>query len=251
MIGIELDREIRYHHSSLRYFKEGEHHITRHCKDDVLLMVFEGILRFSEDGEEYELHPGDYHIQHHQSDQAGPVASDAPKYLYVHFWGDWSEGETVLPRSGTFDAIALLEEMKELDRLAHSGAPYIAQCSLFYGLLAKLAKRPAGNTIADEIAAYLAREAHRGVGLWELEKEFHFSKNHIINLFKKAYGMTPIAYANLKRLERAEYRMEVTSLSLEEIALSCGFSDYSHFYKLFIKKHGCSPEKWRAQLRTR
>lgn len=251
MEGILLDQSIRYRHSSFRYFKEGEHHIERFCKDEVLLLVFDGVLRFEEDGIAYELHSGDYHIQRKNSYQAGPLASDAPKYLYIHFTADWGEGEETLPRSGHFDYSALRERMERMDHLSHSGAPYIAQCGCFYELLAKLIRRPEKDSLCAKIAAYIAREAHRGIRLEALEREFHFSRNHIIHLFKKTYGMTPIAYANLQKLKQAEYRMEVSSDSLEEIALSCGFNDYSHFYKQFIKRNGCSPEKWRAAQRIK
>ena len=53
MEGILLDQSIRYRHSSFRYFKEGEHHIERFCKDEVLLLIFDGVLRFEEDGIAY------------------------------------------------------------------------------------------------------------------------------------------------------------------------------------------------------
>ena len=250
MEGILIDRPIRYCYASMRYFKEQERHIERVCKEDVLLLVFEGILRFSEDGVDYELHSGDYHIQRRGSYHAGPFPSDSPKYLYVHFLADWGEKDS-LPRSGSFDPIALREEMERLDRLDHNGAPYIAKCGTFYGLLEKLFRKKEKNTVADGIASFLEREVKGRVSLDALCEEFHFSKNHIISLFKASYGMTPVAYANKLKLEQAEYRMEVTSDSLEKIAFSCGFSDYSHFYKLFVKKHGVSPEKWRAERRVR
>ena len=63
MIGIDLDRVITYKHASLRFFKEKEHHITRLCEDNVLLLVFEGVLRFSENEEEIEVSAGEYYIQ--------------------------------------------------------------------------------------------------------------------------------------------------------------------------------------------
>ena len=249
MEGILLDRPIRYYYASMRYFKEQEHHTDRVCSEDVLLLVFEGVLRFSENGIDYELHSGDYHIQRHGSYHSGALPSDAPKYLYVHFLADWGENDS-LPCRGTFDPIALREDMERLDSLAHREAPYIAQCGAFYGLLEKLSMKQRRNSTADDIAAFLERETGDRISLDALCEEFHFSKNHIISLFKKAYGMTPVAYANKIKLERAEYRMEVTSDSLEKIALSCGFSDYSHFYKLFVKRQGTSPEKWRSERRV-
>ena len=249
MDGIDLNQPIQYLHSSFRYFKEGEHHIERLCADDVLLMVFEGVLRFSENGEHYELHPGDYHIQRHGSYQAGPLPSDRPKYLYVHFRTIWGAGEDILAKQGKFDYPAFQAEMEALDRLSHEKAPLIAKAGLFYSLLAALRRPRPKDPRAEAIAAFIIKSLPRTPSLEALCKEFHFSKNHILNLFKKSYGLSPIAYANHKKLERAEYLMEVTSLSQEEIADSCGFGDYSHFYKQFLKRNGCAPEKWRHQRR--
>jgi len=80
-----LNKPITFMHSSLRFFSENEHHVTRFCEDDVLLMVFEGVLRFTEGDVFYEIYPGEYHIQKNHTFQTGEEASDSPKYLYVHF----------------------------------------------------------------------------------------------------------------------------------------------------------------------
>ena len=60
MRGIDLNKPITYQYASMRYFSPGERHITRFCMHDVLLMVFDGILRFNEDNTEYEVHAGEY-----------------------------------------------------------------------------------------------------------------------------------------------------------------------------------------------
>ena len=85
MYGIDLDTSIQYLNASLRFFDIGEHHISRYCNDDILLLVFEGVLRFSEDGKQYEVSAGEYLIQQHGLYQGGERPSDAPKYLYIHF----------------------------------------------------------------------------------------------------------------------------------------------------------------------
>jgi transcriptional regulator GlxA family with amidase domain len=60
--------------------------------------------------------------------------------------------------------------------------------------------------------------------------------------------MTPFEYLNDVKLKRAMYLMRVTSNSVEEISLECGFNNYSHFYRLFIRKNGLSPSKWREMI---
>lgn len=250
MLGIELNQNIFYKYASLRYFIAGEHHISRVYPYDVLLLVFDGVLRFTEDGVPYEIGAGQYHIQRKKTMQTGHLPSDSPKYLYVHFLARWSDSEQVLPKSGYFDYAALKNTIEQLDMLSHSGAPYILQTGKFYELLSMLYQKKPDNSLAHQIANYIETECHhRAITLELLCDQFHFSKNHIINVFRRVYGMTPIAYTNYLRLKKAEYLIEVTSNSLESISVSCGFQNYSHFYKLFVRKNHISPDSWRERKR--
>lgn len=250
MTGIDLDTPIRYLAASLRFFKQGEHHVTRTCDDDVLLLVYKGILRFSENGKQCEVHAGEYYIQRHGLRQGGELASDTPNYLYVHFLAErWAEDGKILPFRGTFDISALRGEMEEMNALAYSDAPYIAKAGNFYSILSALCEKSPPKTVATDLSDYIIRHCGEEITLDTLCRAFHFSKNHIINLFRKHYGVTPIAYLQEQRLRRAEYLIKTTSDSLESIALASGFHHYSYFYKLFVRKNGMSPEKWREKKR--
>lgn len=249
MYGVDLNKQIFYIHASLRFFNEGECHVSRFCRDDVLLLVYEGILRFTENGRPYEIHAGEYFIQQHDGFQEGPVPSGTPKYLYVHFSADWAEGENVLPKSGVFDYSILKEHIEEMDALACGDTPYIIKAAKFYQLLSGLYKVKPAHSAARRIAEYISGKWNEEIRLDALCREFNFSKNHIINIFKKEWGMTPVSYLNYIRLSKAEHLMEVTSDTLENIALQCGFFNYSHFYRLFMRRNGLSPEKWRERRR--
>lgn len=245
MRGIDLNKPVTFLHSSLRFFSENEHHITRFCKDDVLLMVFEGILRFTEDDICYEIHPGEYHIQKSHSFQAGEKASDSPKYLYVHFRSEWADNDTVLPFKGSFDYSKAKFLMGELDRLSHTDSFLVQKSAKFFELLMLLQQKEKPASLADKIAEYIREESLNEISLEKICKEFHFSKNHIINIFKKEFGVTPIKYINDMKLKYAKYLLEVTSDTLESISFKSGFNDYSHFYKLFYRENGLSPTRWR------
>lgn len=249
MFGIDLNQPIQYKHASLRIFKEGEYHISRTCADDVLLLVYKGILRFHEDGQLFELQPGQYHIQHHGSVQQGLLPSSTPEYLYVHFSGEWTDGSDTLPRSGRFDYSAMQQVIEQMNDLAHSSAPHLHQTAKFYELLTRLTVQKEPDTLASQIANYIQQNCLGQIHLDTLCKEFRFSQNHIIRIFRDAYGMTPVKYANRLRMQRAQYYIEATSDPLDQIALQCGFQDYTHFYKLFYRENGCSPSQWRKQKR--
>lgn len=248
MRGIDLNQPITYLDASMRYFKENERHMTRTCGCDVLLLVFDGVLRFTEAGESYELHPGQYHIQKQGTYQTGDRVSDAPKYLYLHFLGTWTEQEPNLPFEGNFDIAKLKPAMEQLDALYHGGASKVEQLANVYEILAQLSRNKRTHTVANEIAQFI--EERQAVSLPEICDRFHFSKNHIINLFKTEYGMTPVEYSNDRKLRNAERLLEVTSDSAKQVADECGFHDYAYFYKLFFRKHGVSPVTWR-KLRRR
>ena len=131
----------------------------------------------------------------------------------------------------------------------HGKRTYIEQAGVFYEILSRLYVTKKEITIADRVAQYISEHCASDLTLEMLCREFHFSKNHIINIFKKEYQMTPIQYMNGVKLKEVEYLLEITSKSTEEIVYECGFRNYSHFYRLFYRRHHVSPSEWRKQKR--
>lgn len=247
MRGISFDKPILFLHSSLRFFAENERHVTRVCNDDVLLMVFDGILRFAENGVEYEIFPGEYHIQKSRSFQEGKTPSDSPKYLYVHFRADWDFDKPDLPYKGTFDCQSFKPLMKELDLLSHSESSLLQKSARFFEILLMLQKKEKAPSLANNISEYIKNENLNELSLEKICQSFNFSKNHIINIFKKQFGVTPVKYINTLKLERAKYLLESTSMPIEQIAADSGFNDYAYFYKLFLRENKLSPTHWRKK----
>lgn len=248
MYGIDLNKEIKYKFASLRFFDEKEYHVKRICNDDVLLLVFDGILRFSEDGVFYEIHPGEYHIQKHGSMQEGVLPSDSPKYLYVHFYAEWTQ-DSLIAKSGTFDYQYFKNDIEQMNTLSYSDAPYILKTNKFYTILSKLCKKTSIGSTAEGIATFVSENYQQNISIDMICKRFSFSKNHIINIFKKSFGITPIAFLNLVRLKKAEELLITTSDPIESISFNCGYQNYSHFYRQFKHKNHLTPEAFRKQKR--
>ena len=247
MQGIDLDSPIIFGHSSMRYFKEGERHVTRYCTDNVLLLVYDGVLKFEEDGKHFEVSVGQYHIQRENSFQTGFVPSDSPKYLYVHFTANWSEGDKVLPPSGNFDVEKSMPLMTELDRLSHSESSHLEKSEKFLGLLLLLIPNVPMTTTAGRIKEYIQSSDVQNLSLDSVCIHFNFCKNHIIKIFKSEFGMTPARFINSVKLSHAKHLLEATSLPLKSVAIQSGFEDYSNFYKRFLAENGVSPNKWRTR----
>lgn len=112
--GILLNKNPIYCLSSFRYFRKNEKHITRIAGEHILLIVFQGTLRFVENGIPIEINENEYYIQKRGLYQEGAFASNAPKYFYLHFQGDWGSSAPFLPYRGTCliePLMPLLEQM--------------------------------------------------------------------------------------------------------------------------------------------
>lgn len=67
------------------------------------------------------------------------------------------------------------------------------------------------------------------------------------NLFKRETGMSFSDFLTALRIQRAKELLKSTSLPLQEISCSCGFSDLSYFSYKFKRVVGMAPSQWRSQ----
>lgn len=83
------------------------------------------------------------------------------------------------------------------------------------------------------------------VGLAELARECGLSRSHFSRAFRTATGLPPHKWLLARRIELAQELLRNPKLSLKEIAIRCGFTDQSHFTRVFSKNMHASPGDWR------
>jgi AraC family transcriptional regulator len=86
--------------------------------------------------------------------------------------------------------------------------------------------------------------------LRHLAKVAGLSLAHFARSFKATMGLTPHHFVIARRLDRAVELLSVSSESLADIATLCGFSDQSHFCRVFKRALGLSPGTWRRCCTT-
>jgi AraC family transcriptional regulator of arabinose operon len=79
----------------------------------------------------------------------------------------------------------------------------------------------------------------------EVAQHVGLSVSRAVHLFKSSVGKTMIEYAQEIRLSAAVDQMKYTLMTLDQIALNCGFGGYPYFHKVFKKKYGVSPGIYR------
>ena len=72
---------------------------------------------------------------------------------------------------------------------------------------------------------------------------------HLSREFRKHYHSTIGEFIRKRRIEKASNLLSNSDMPLSEIALTCGFSDQSHFSAMFKSHSGLTPAKFREMSR--
>jgi AraC family transcriptional regulator of arabinose operon len=71
-----------------------------------------------------------------------------------------------------------------------------------------------------------------------------------VHLFKETFGTTIMQYTMDVRLNMAKERIVFSPLSLEDVAETSGFANYTYFHRVFRSRFGQSPKQFRMNSRT-
>lgn len=92
----------------------------------------------------------------------------------------------------------------------------------------------------EQIVAYVNRHLYEPLSVPALANHFHISPSHFNRLFRQATGASPWEYIKKKRLTAAKEKIRSGETALDA-SRSCGFQDYSSFYRAFTKYFGYAP----------
>lgn len=96
------------------------------------------------------------------------------------------------------------------------------------------------QSTAERIVAYVNNHLFEGISVPKLAEHFYLSPSHFSRVFRQATGASPWEYITKKRLTAAKEKIRSGS-SARQASESCGFGDYSAFYRAYTKYFGCSP----------
>ncbi|WP_342533737.1 AraC family transcriptional regulator [Lysinibacillus sp. FSL K6-0057] len=126
--------------------------------------------------------------------------------------------------------------------------------SLFYQLLNEIFMQLDQDSVdiqklnvSSQIKAYLEQNYAKPLTLESIAKALRYSPSHLSIQFKQQIGYSPIEYLIQLRIEKASILLEKTNASLRDIAMGVGYSDVYYFSRLFKKRVGVSPTKFRQK----
>lgn len=95
--------------------------------------------------------------------------------------------------------------------------------------------------------SYMERHYTENIHLQQLADMTHLSVSQFSKIFRQVYHLSPMDYLQQLRLEKACRVLRESSMSITEVALLCGFTDSNYFSRIFKKRMGKSPLKWKQQ----
>ncbi len=105
------------------------------------------------------------------------------------------------------------------------------------------------DTLVESVVLYLQTKYPEKLTLETVSHHFGINRTSLQVRFRNVTGASVMQYLTQIRVHVASLLLKDTSLSVEEIAERTGFSDPSHFYKIFKKLEGEAPSHFRARLK--
>lgn len=106
----------------------------------------------------------------------------------------------------------------------------------------------------NALAVSLLREIHRDyqtLRFSDFAAAHGVSPAYLSKVARAATGQSATRLLQLRRLKKARELLENTDLSVLEICAAVGYSNSSHFYRIFERDAGCSPSAYRQQARVK
>jgi AraC-like DNA-binding protein len=105
---------------------------------------------------------------------------------------------------------------------------------------------------AQELKEILQDHIDTNITLKEISKDLNISPSYLSREFSKYFGDLSFGdYIQHQRIEKAKELMSNPSYSLTEIAYLTGFSDQSHFTRIFKRITGQNPSDFRKKLKKK
>lgn len=101
------------------------------------------------------------------------------------------------------------------------------------------------NVECMKIKNYIDSHYSENITLDFLSNLTYINKFHLVHLFTKEMGISPINYLINKRIDESKKLLSTTNYSIRDISSIVGFSNSSYFSQMFKKIAGISPKTFR------
>lgn len=236
-------------------------HLNRQLPENVLIFVRTGTLHIQEDDTTFDVTPDEAlllragHRHFGTSDQSHGLT-----YFWLHFSlqeGEKSEADDVL-HVPQFTRVARPERLETLfrmyigDSVTHRSNPLasaLLTCQILCEVCQNTVQRPENEEralLANQASAYIRSHLQEPISTSIVADAIACNPKYLSRVYHEVYGETLTQSVHSIRIEYAKHSLIETSMTVNEIAQSCGFTLTSYFIKIFRRSTGMTPGEFRT-----
>ncbi|MCQ5201439.1 AraC family ligand binding domain-containing protein [Mordavella massiliensis] len=231
----------------------------------ILHYIVDGKGKFLVNGEEYNLRKGQGFLIEPEVQTFYQADEEVPwTYLWIGFGGKKAEDylrDLGLNKKQLIFQCGCGEELKQIvySMLKHrkytAANEYFLEGLLyiFFGTLkenmeiAGNAGEKDGNLYVRKAVEFIQNNYADPVRVKDIADYVGVNRSYLYTLFQDNLQLSPKEYLTNFRLTRAAELLQLTDLSVETVAMSCGYQDALGFSKIFKAKMGITPSAYRKE----
>lgn len=231
----------------------------------ILHYIVDGKGKFLVNGEEYNLQKGQGFLIEPEVQTFYQADEEVPwTYLWIGFGGKKAEDylrDLGLNKKQLIFQCGCGEELKQIvySMLKHrkytAANEYFLEGLLytFFGTLkenmeiAGNAGEKDGNLYVRKAVEFIQNNYADPVRVKDIADYVGVNRSYLYTLFQDNLQLSPKEYLTNFRLTRAAELLQLTDLSVETVAMSCGYQDALGFSKIFKAKMGITPSAYRKE----
>jgi YesN/AraC family two-component response regulator len=105
------------------------------------------------------------------------------------------------------------------------------------------------NRYVAQIIDYISEHLTETIAIADIAEKLHLNAQYIMRLFKKEVGCPVLQYITATRIALAVRYLTETNISVAEVALLCGFDNYSYFIRIFKRFTNETPVAYRKNAK--
>lgn len=164
----------------------------------------------------------------------------------------------VITSAGTASALDACLHMVRT-RLGAAAANQVARSLVIAphrdGGQAQYIQRPLPEHVDDDpisrVLDWAAHHLDESLPVERLAEVAHMSVRTFIRSFRSSTGATPASWVRMRRLDEARRALETTSLSIDQIAVNCGFGSVVTLRQNFAAAFQTTPSEYRRRFEAR
>lgn len=213
--------------------------------------------------QKYELHGGQGFLIEPEAVTFYKADAKEPwSYLWIGFSGEQAEvylqdlglnnNQLVFQSEQGKELKKIVLKMLKYDTFSQTNQYYLQ--SLLYEFFAELTKDAQIEAVTKETKEsiyvqkainFIRNNYSAGIGVRDIAEHVCVSRSYLYKLFEENLQMSPKDFLTQFQISRSKELLTVTELSIEGVALSCGYGDALVYAKAFKKVMGMPPSQYR------